>query len=140
MFTRDDIVTLLTQRQAALPRGQQATVSIYDWELDRDSFGPYLSVRGHNKGQFQDRRYQLNDRRSLHEWLFVNGRSEFHIDNGHPNNVQGILRHSLKDTRMLLGAVVGYAASFIVGAPAWLLAGAGTLIGSRMARKRLVRR
>jgi hypothetical protein len=139
MYTQDDIVSLILQRQASLPRGQQATISIYDWQIDRSSFTPFIRVPGLDKGQIEDRRYELLDRRSLHEWIFINGRSEFHIDEGHPGDVQGVVRHALKDTKAVLGAVVGYGASFVIGAPAWVLAGVGTLLGSRMARKRIVR-
>lgn len=140
MISLHDILAEISVRQAHLPRGDQAVVAVYDWQLDRATFPEPVRVRGLDRTQLEDLRYELSDRRSLHEQIFADGRSEFHIDEGHPASIGGVVRHTLKDTKAPLGTALGYGAALIVGGPAWLLAGLGGLIGSRMARRRLTRR
>lgn len=135
-MTRDDLVRMLRGLQGHVARGRAPALRVPHEALDRPALGPYRCLRGLPVGQCEDRRYELDDGSGLHEHVYSDGSSVFHLDAVHA--ARSVLRHCVRDTRGPEGAVLGTLLGAFLRRP--VLGGTlGALAGAAMPRCRLVR-
>ncbi|REJ98743.1 MAG: hypothetical protein DWQ35_00390 [Planctomycetota bacterium] len=114
-FGLGDVVELLDEAQAKLPKSRQAVVWLPRDRLDGARFPRPSTTRGRLRGQKTDRRFELEDGRSLHAVIFDDGWVELHIDATHPAGLGGVASHVIRDTQGSEGAAAAAALALGLG-------------------------